>query len=76
VKPIYFNHHYPFDPTLESNVDFPLIPSEGDWVSSYRRTSPRIGEDGTPSIISTASIPPSTSGSTDDVSAKARTAPP
>jgi len=36
-EPIYFNLHYPFDPTLESNFDFPLIPSEGNGVSSYRR---------------------------------------
>ena len=38
ADPIYFNHHYPFDPTLESAFDFPVIPSEGNGVSSYRRT--------------------------------------
>jgi beta-galactosidase len=38
AEPIYFNLHYPFDPTLESSFDFPLIPSEGNGVSSYRRT--------------------------------------
>jgi len=37
-EPIYFNVHYPFDPTLESDFDFPEIPSEGNGVSSYRRT--------------------------------------
>ncbi len=37
-EPIYFNLHYPFDPTLESDFDFPEIPSEGNGVSSYRRT--------------------------------------
>ena len=37
-EPIYFNHHYPFDPALESDFDFPVIPSAGNGVSSYRRT--------------------------------------
>ena len=37
-EPIYFNVHYPFDPTLESDFEFPEIPSEGNGVSSYRRT--------------------------------------
>lgn len=37
-EPIYFNVHYPFDPTLESAFDFLEIPSEGNGVSSYRRT--------------------------------------
>jgi beta-galactosidase len=38
AEPIYFNVHYPFDPTLQSEFDFPEIPSEGNGVSSYRRT--------------------------------------
>jgi len=37
-EPIYFNVHYPFDPTLESVFDFPTIPTDGNGVSSYRRT--------------------------------------
>lgn len=37
-EPIYLNVHYPFDPELESDFEFPLIPSEGNGVSSYRRT--------------------------------------
>lgn len=37
-EPIYFNLHYPFDPTLESDFDFPEIPSDGNGVGSYRRT--------------------------------------
>jgi len=37
-EPIYFNVHYPFDPTLGSDFEFPEIPSEGNGVSSYRRT--------------------------------------
>jgi beta-galactosidase len=36
-EPIYFNLHYPFDPSLESDFEFPEIPSEGNGVSSYRR---------------------------------------
>lgn len=36
-EPIYFNLHYPFDPRLESEFEFPAIPSEGNGVSSYRR---------------------------------------
>ena len=36
-EPIYFNIHYPFDPTLQSAFEFPEIPSEGNGVSSYRR---------------------------------------
>jgi beta-galactosidase len=36
-EPIYFNTHYPFDPELTSDFDFPEIPSEGNGVSSYRR---------------------------------------
>ncbi len=37
-EPIYFNLHYPFDPSLESDFEFPEIPSEGNGVSSYRRS--------------------------------------
>ncbi len=37
-EPIYLNIHYPFDPTLESAFDFPVIPTEGNRVGSYRRT--------------------------------------
>jgi len=36
-EPIYLNIHYPFDPRLTSDFDFPTIPSEGNGVSSYRR---------------------------------------
>ena len=35
---VYLNVHYPFDPELKSDFDFPVIPSEGNGVSSYRRT--------------------------------------
>ncbi len=37
-EPIYLNVHYPFDPELASDFEFPVIPSEGNGVSSYRRT--------------------------------------
>jgi beta-galactosidase len=37
-EPIYLNIHYPFDPELKSEFDFPSVPSEGNGVSSYRRT--------------------------------------
>ncbi len=37
-EPIYFNTNYPFDPTLTSDFNFPEIPSDGNGVSSYRRT--------------------------------------
>jgi beta-galactosidase len=37
-EPIYLNVHYPFDPELKSDFEFPLIPSEGNGVSSYRRS--------------------------------------
>jgi len=37
-EPIYLNLHYPFDPELTSDFEFPAIPSEGNGVSSYRRT--------------------------------------
>ncbi len=37
-EPIYLNVHYPFDPELESDFEFPSIPSEGNGVSSFRRT--------------------------------------
>jgi beta-galactosidase len=36
-EPIYLNQHYPFDPNRKSDFDFPMIPSEGNGVSSYRR---------------------------------------
>ena len=37
-EPIYFNIHYPFDPELQSDFDFPTVPSDGNGVSSYRRS--------------------------------------
>lgn len=37
-EPIYLNIHYPWDPELQSDFEFPVIPSEGNGVSSYRRT--------------------------------------
>ncbi|MBW2546989.1 MAG: DUF4981 domain-containing protein, partial [Deltaproteobacteria bacterium] len=36
-EPIYFNIHYPFDPELKSDFEFPIIPADGNGVSSYRR---------------------------------------
>ncbi len=38
AEPIYLNIHYPFDPELTSDFQFPEIPSEGNGVGSYRRT--------------------------------------